>query len=234
MTQPESEDLQEFQDFHEFERKVGYLIKKIRLGLGISAQELAARLNYDPSLISKVENGKNISITFIDKLLLLNDLDEAAKAELNHCREILDNLRIQNAQNETGGFINAHKEQSIKRIDKTARLKHLQVAGVLFLALAIIAGSTWWYSSTHKKRHILGTIDFGLACIEQYPDDPDVSFVLFNEHNVNSWKCKLTKNGVEYAVDIDAMTACRAQYSTGAIAAYKDPNDAYSWYCYLP
>jgi len=238
MIQPESSELQEFQDIQETQREIGSLIRRTRIVLGLSAKDMAAQMNYDPSLISKVEKGKNISPIFIDKFLQIMPLDENTNAELMRYREILENARLKNVQIDKGvgseKLIISKIRHFLNSRWQFAKLHSLQVIGAVLFALAIIAAGIWWYSSVHKTETVLGTINFDRACLEQYPSEPDVNVVLLNEHNVNSWKCEVTKDGTKFGSDIDAMLACRTQYSAKALAAYKDASDAHSWYCYIP
>lgn len=51
--------------------KVGKRIKELRMQLGISQEELAARANIDRTYVTSVERGKrNISIGTLEKIVL--------------------------------------------------------------------------------------------------------------------------------------------------------------------
>lgn len=53
------------------QEKVGLRIKELRIKLGISQEELAARANLDRTYITSVERGKrNISIGTLEKIVL--------------------------------------------------------------------------------------------------------------------------------------------------------------------
>lgn len=53
------------------QQKVGQRIKELRVQLGISQEELAARANLDRTYITSVERGKrNISIATLEKIVL--------------------------------------------------------------------------------------------------------------------------------------------------------------------
>lgn len=56
------------------QEKVGKRIKELRLQLGISQEELAARANLDRTYITSVERGRrNISIGTLEKIVLQLD-----------------------------------------------------------------------------------------------------------------------------------------------------------------
>ena len=191
-------------------------------------------MGYDASTFSKAERGI-VSDLFIAKFLEKISIDDETKIILEQYQEKLKNAKAINKQ-----IINASTPTNKKRkripwpnfIKTNSLIKQLTrifVAVFLLLLITLLIKS-----STHnKQRMVLGPIDFHLACIDQYPNDPQIKAILLNENNVNSWKCKLMRDGTPLPSDIDAMLACRTQYSTEALAAYDDPNDAYSWYCYL-
>ncbi len=235
MPLPNSTDIQEFQDIQDVQKKVGSLIRRTRIRLGLSAKEMAVQLHYDPSLISKIEKGKNISVMFIDKFLETVKVENNTETELLQLREFLEKARLKNAPNNTS------TSQSKFTINKTATEKIWHSAkspraifiGIALLVIPIIIWSIMkWYPITH--RTIVGSIDFNRACAEQYPGNYDIKAILLDEHNVFAWKCQIILDGGKFNFDVDAMLACRVQYSSGARPDYKNINNAYSWYCYIP
>ena len=72
-------------------QEIGQYIRWLRLRQGLSAQELACQLDYDPSVVSKVERGQHISPTFVDKLLTSDALclDDDMRAHLRTYRQAL-------------------------------------------------------------------------------------------------------------------------------------------------
>lgn len=72
-------------------QEIGSYVHWLRVRQHLSAQELACQLDYDPSVVSKVERGQHISPTFIDKLLTSDALclDDDMRAHLRTYRQAL-------------------------------------------------------------------------------------------------------------------------------------------------
>ena len=77
-------------------RKLGENIQRVRIQKKITQKELAVRLNVSPQYISKVENGKSMSLTSMVKVARVLEvspsclLDETAKVDFEYDAEMQD------------------------------------------------------------------------------------------------------------------------------------------------
>ncbi|MFZ2518830.1 MAG: helix-turn-helix transcriptional regulator [Anaerolineae bacterium] len=268
-------------------QEIGQYIRWLRLRQGLSAQELACQLDYDPSVVSKVERGQHISPTFIDKLLTSDalSLDDDMRAHLRtyrkalieakrfHRQQGLDLIPRPGPEAPDAATPNALPASITAAASEPAPAESpppLPVATVALLPPALVAITrARWYPAwqTYQPalrsrrvlalvissglillfsvallrsynpfgRYMLGTLDFNLACQQQFPGLTDGrSAVLLNPHNPFSWRCpyQFTVGEMTREGDMDTNVACREQYgSLSAWSELRDQQDARSWYC---
>ena len=116
----------------------------------------------------------------------------------------------------------------------TWRSPRLQLA-LIVSALILLFSVVLLRGHSPFGRYVLGTLDFNLACQQQFPDLTDGrSAVLLNPRNPFSWRCpyQLVAGEMAREGDMDTNVACRDQYgSQSAWSELRDQQDARSWYC---
>ena len=268
-------------------QEIGQYIRWLRLRQRLTAQELACQLDYDPSVVSKVERGQHVSPTFIDKLLTSDalSLDDDMRAHLRTYRKALVEAK------------RLHRQQGLDMIPRSgpeapdaatpdglpasitavasepvpaepthplplatvellppspiaitlarwypawqtyppALRSRRVLALVISSGLILLLGAVLLRGHSPFGRYVLGTLDFNLACQQQFPGltEGRLAFPL-NPHNPFSWRCpyQLVAGEMAREGNMDTNIACREQYgSQSAWSELRDPADAHSWYC---
>lgn len=265
-------------------QEIGSYVHWLRVRQRLSAQELACQLDYDPSVVSKVERGQHISPTFIDKLLTSDALclDDDMRTHLHAYRQALVETKRLHRQQGLSILPGAGKTipalialpasitsaASEPAPAESSSLLPIAAVGLLssapvaitstrrrpawqayqpafrsrrVLALAISSGLILLLGVVLLRgrfpfgRYVLGTLDFNLACQQQFPGlTDDKSAVPLNPRNPFSWRCpyQLMADEMTREGDMDTNVACRDQYgSQSAWSELRDPADAHSWYC---